>query len=364
MMREKKKAILVLDNGTSYTGFSFGAEGEAAGEVVFNTSMTGYQEIITDPSYHGQLVTMTYPHIGNYGINADDSESRKPFLGGLIVKEATFAPKNYFLTDTLDHFLKIHQIVGIYGIDTRSLTRRLRDFGARMGVISSLHFDVPKHLSGLARKKGMIGQDLAKEVTIRNVESRKPLNERKYRVAVVDFGVKENILRSLASRSCETVIFPADTPASTLLSSEADGVLLSNGPGDPEAVTYAIHQVERLIGRLPIFGICLGHQILGLALGGKTFKLKFGHHGGNQPVMDLRSRRVEITAQNHGFAVEPASISKEMELTHINLNDQTVEGMRHRKHPLFSVQYHPEAAPGPHDSAYLFDQFIDLMKKG
>ncbi|MHB8481703.1 MAG: glutamine-hydrolyzing carbamoyl-phosphate synthase small subunit [Nitrospiria bacterium] len=386
-----KKAVLVLEDGKIFEGFSFGAEGETSGEVVFNTSMTGYQEIITDPSYRGQLITMTYPHIGNYGINESDFESRKPFLEGLIVKEVCFTPQNYYLSKTLDFYLKENDIIGIYGIETRSLTRHLRDEGAKLGIVSTLNFNAGDLASRLRKTRGLIGQDLAREVTCSTIHSWEPSRNslsmppnpalrtgqagcdtfhtgnkkenQKLKVLVYDFGVKENILRMLSVRGCEVTVLPADTPASKVLELAPDGVLLSNGPGDPEAVSYAIQNVEKLVSKVPIFGICLGHQILGLAMGGKTYKLKFGHHGGNQPVMDLTTRKVEITAQNHGFAVDIGSISSEMELTHVNLNDQTVEGMRHRSLPVFSVQYHPEASPGPHDAGYLFDRFIHLMEK-
>ncbi|MFI5304606.1 MAG: glutamine-hydrolyzing carbamoyl-phosphate synthase small subunit [Nitrospiria bacterium] len=358
-----KKAILILEDGETFEGYSFGAEGETSGEVVFNTSMTGYQEIITDPSYKGQLVTMTYPHIGNYGINDLDFESRKPFLGGFIVKEVCFTPQNYFLCKTLDQYLKENKIIGIFGIETRTLTRHLRNRGSKLGLISSMDSNPKSLVVKLKNIKGVIGKDLAKDVSTRQIQMRSLEKGKTFKVVVYDFGVKENILRMLTSRGCEIIIVPADTTASKVMSLSPDGVLLSNGPGDPEAVTYAIKNVEFLIGKIPIFGICLGHQILGLAMGGRTYKLKFGHHGGNQPVMDLSTRKVEITAQNHGFAVDIDSISKEMELTHINLNDQTVEGMRHRELPVFSVQYHPEASPGPHDSGYLFDRFIQNMNR-
>lgn len=358
-----KSAVLILEDGERFEGYSFGAEGETSGEVVFNTSMTGYQEIITDPSYHGQLVMMTYPHIGNYGINDSDWEARKPFLGGLIAKEICFTPQNYFLSKSLDQYLKENDIIGIFGIETRKLTRHLRNQGSKLGFISSVDFNSESLSEKLKSNKGIVGKDLAKEVTTQTIRHLKQEGETKFRVVVYDFGVKENILRMLSSKGCEITIVPANTGSAKVLSMNPDGILLSNGPGDPEAVTYAIKNVENLIGKVPIFGICLGHQILGLAMGGKTFKLKFGHHGGNQPVMDLTTGKVEITAQNHGFAVDIDSMSREMELTHMNLNDQTAEGMRHRHLPIFSVQYHPEASPGPHDSSYLFDRFIEYMQK-
>ncbi|MBI1818737.1 MAG: glutamine-hydrolyzing carbamoyl-phosphate synthase small subunit [Nitrospirae bacterium] len=363
MAKEKKRAVLVLEDGLVFDGFSFGAEGETSGEVVFNTSMTGYQEIITDPSYRGQLVTMTYPHIGNYGVNDSDHESRKPFLGGFIAKEVCFNPRNYYLSKPLDIYLKDNDIIGIYGIETRTLTRHLRDRGSKLGMISTEEFDTAHLVEKLKQARGVIGQDLVKEVTAESLHHWKLGENNKFKVLVYDFGVKENILRMISGRGCEVVVLPAETPWSKALELSPDGIVLSNGPGDPEAVSYAIRNVEKLVDKVPIFGICLGHQILGLAFGGKTYKLKFGHHGGNQPVMELSTRKVEITAQNHGFAVDIDSISKEVELTHINLNDQTVEGMKHRSLPVFSVQYHPEASPGPHDSSYLFDRFINLMDK-
>jgi carbamoyl-phosphate synthase small subunit len=363
MAKGEIKAVLVLADGKVFEGFSFGAEGESSGEVVFNTSMTGYQEIITDPSYQGQLVTMTYPQIGNYGINESDHESRKPFLSGFIVKEVCFTPQNYFLSKTLDQYLKETNIIGIFGVETRTLTRHLRDQGSKLGIISTIDSNVDSLLLKLKKNRGLVGEDLAKEVSRRKIDQRSSPGRKRFKVAVYDFGVKENILTMLSARGCEVIVVPADTPPSKVLSYFPDGLLLSNGPGDPEAVTYAIKNVETLVEKLPIFGICLGHQILGLAMGGKSYKLKFGHHGGNQPVMDLSTRKVEITAQNHGFAIDIDSVAKEMELTHINLNDQTMEGMRHRSLPVFSVQYHPEASPGPHDSAYLFDRFIQNMEQ-
>ncbi len=374
----KKKAILALSDGKVFEGFSFGAEGETTGEVVFNTSMTGYQEILTDPSYKGQIVTMTYPLIGNYGINDEDVESNKPYAEGFIVKEASEYPSNWRSKKTLGSYLKDNNIVGIQGIDTRALTKHIRDFGAKEGVISTIDLN-PKSLIEKAKASpGLIGRDLVKEVTCKKTYKweqgvwdlekgytlRTPNSERQtYHVAAYDFGIKQNILRLLINAGCSVTVVPADTKAEDVLSMNPDGILLSNGPGDPEGVPYVIENVRKLIGKKPIFGICLGHQLLGLAMGGRTYKLKFGHHGGNQPVMDLTTKKVEITSQNHGFAVDVDSLKGKAELTHINLNDKTVEGMRHKELPIFSVQYHPEASPGPHDSAYLFKRFTEMMER-
>ncbi len=392
---KESKAILVLEDGTFFEGRSFGAEGEAIGEVVFNTSMTGYQEILTDPSYKGQMVTMTYPEIGNYGVNPEDVESRRPFLEGFIVKEYHSVPSNFRSRGSLGAYLKKYDIVGIEGIDTRALTRHLREEGAKMGIISTVDFDRRRLRRKVKQAPGLVGQDLVKEVTCkkpyvwkgggiasfchseRSEESSLSTGRsfglcpqddtrrdrtRRFRVVAYDFGIKFNILRSLSQAGCDVKVVPASTPAKDILAVEPDGVFLSNGPGDPEPVGYASEAIAQLVGKVPIFGICLGHQLLARALGGKTYKLKFGHHGGNHPVMDLATRKVEITAQNHGFAVDVDSLKKRAELTHINLYDKTVEGLRLKKQPVFSVQYHPEASPGPHDSHYLFQRFIETMQ--
>ncbi|MBI3596882.1 MAG: glutamine-hydrolyzing carbamoyl-phosphate synthase small subunit [Nitrospirae bacterium] len=369
----RRKAILALADGRVFKGFGFGfgAEGEGIGEVVFNTSMTGYQEILSDPSYRGQLVTMTYPLIGNTGVNDQDVESSQPFLSGFIVREYTDDPSNWRATGNLDAYLKRHRIVGIQGIDTRALTKHIRDVGAQQGIISTVELDEKRLVKRAAESPGLVGRDLVKEVScekpyewMEGSWGSQISNFKSFKVVVYDFGVKRNILRRLIDVGCAVTVVPAWTKASEVLSMNPDGIVLSNGPGDPEGVPYAIEAARSLIGKKPIFGICLGHQILGLAMNGKTYKLKFGHHGGNQPVMDLTTKKVEITAQNHGFAVDVDSIGTEIELTHINLNDRTVEGMRHRKLPIFSIQYHPEASPGPHDARYLFNRFVEMMKNG
>jgi carbamoyl-phosphate synthase small subunit len=378
-LTELKKAKLVLADGTVFEGWSFGARGEAVGEVVFNTSMMGYQEIMTDPSYKGQIVTMTYPLIGNYGTNDEDFESKRPQVEGFVVKENSPSASSWRSKKTLDEYLKENNIVGISGIDTRSLTRHIRNVGAQEGIVSSVDLATESLLAKARKSPGLVGRDLVREVTCdaqydwdqrewllkkgyRKLSSAEKKGER-FHVVAYDLGIKYNILRKLIETGCNTTIVPANTKAEDVLRLDPDGIFLSNGPGDPEGVPYVIENVKKLLERKTIFGICLGHQILGLAFGGKTYKLKFGHRGGNQPVMDLTTEKVEITSQNHGFAVDAKSLPADVEVTHINLNDDTVEGLKHKELPIFSVQYHPEASPGPHDASYLFKRFIDMMKK-
>lgn len=368
------KASLVLADGTVFRGLSMGAEGEIIGEVVFNTAITGYQEILTDPSYRGQIVTMTYPHIGNTGVNFEDNEAAIPFLTGLVVKEYCPHPSNWRCAKDLAAFMSEHGLVGIHDIDTRKLTRNLRDTGAKKGIISTLDHNEASLLAKVRQYPDIEGLDLVAQVTCREPydwdeglwrwNRSSPKSKGTFRVAAFDFGVKENILRLLVDVGASVRVFPATTSADEILAYDPDGVFLSNGPGDPETVTYGIESVRNLLGKKPILGICLGHQILGLALGGKTYKLTFGHHGANHPVRRLDTGQVEITSQNHNFAVDPASVESECEITHLNLNDQTVEGMKHRKYPVFSIQYHPEASPGPHDSRYLFTRFKSIIEKG
>lgn len=357
------RAALALEDGTVFEGKSFGAQGEKSGEVVFNTSLSGYQEILTDPSYKGQIVSMTYPLIGNYGINSEDIESSIPRLEGFIVRENSQIASNWRSNSTLGQYLKKHKIIGIEGIDTRMLTRLLRIKGALKGIISTTDLN-PKSLIKKAKKsKGVEGVDMVKIVTCKSPYVWENFKG-KYHIVAFDYGIKFNILRNFQNVNCKVTVVPTDYPVAKVLKMSPDGIFLSNGPADPAAVTYAINIIKDLIGKKPIFGICLGHQLLGLALGGKTYKLKFGHHGGNQPVMDLKTKKVAITVQNHGFAVDIDSIPHgQVELTHLNLNDNTVEGMRHLKLPIFSVQYHPEAGPGPHDANYLFEQFIEMITK-
>jgi len=374
------KAKLALENGTVYVGESFGAPGEMTGEVVFNTSMTGYQEIFTDPSYCGQIVTLTYPLIGNYGINAEDVESGRPQVSGVIVRENSSVASNFRARGTLSEWLSSHQIMAIEGIDTRMLTRMLRTDGALRGILSTGEMDDGRLVDRARSSPSMNGLDLATKVTCERPYSWDEVDTtpfalgarahegetgRRFKVVAYDYGIKRNILRRLVRYGCVVTVVPAAYPARDVLAMKPDGVFLSNGPGDPAAVGVAIRNIGALLGKLPIFGICLGHQIMALALGGKTYKLKFGHRGGNHPVKNLLTGRIEITSQNHGFAVDPASLDASLvEITHVNLYDQTNEGLRHRELPAFSVQYHPEASPGPHDSDYLFADFITMMKTG
>ena len=364
------KARLILNDGTRFEGLSLGAMGTSMGEVVFNTAMMGYQEILTDPSYHFQLVTMTYPQIGNYGVNPKDFESRRIYAGGLIIREYSPVVSHWQATRSLDEYLKHYAVVGISDIDTRQLTRHLRDHGAQMGMITTSDEPVDVLMERLKTGKQLVGRDIAREVTTpehydwpldENINHDQPPA---FKVAVYDFGVKFSILRALFQHGCDLRVFPAGTSAEEVLGWHPDGIFLSNGPGDPEPVAYAVDTVKALLGKKPLFGICLGHQILGLALGAKTSKLKFGHHGANHPVRHLPTGAVEITSQNHGFIVDADSLPPdEVEITHINLNDGTLEGFRHKTIPAFSVQYHPESAPGPRDSRYLFENFIKEMKQ-
>jgi len=379
------RAILALEDGRIFEGESFGAAGTSLGEVCFNTSMTGYQEVLTDPSYRGQIVAMTYPLIGNYGTNALDQESREPHVRGFIIEELSEIPSNWRSESSLEDYLLRWKIPGVQGIDTRALTRHLRERGAMKACLTSEGLSEKEAVAHAVTGQGVIGIDYVREVTtpapyqwdpndqlsaVWSVASgnadeviRQALPPVRHRVVAYDYGIKENILRNLRQNGFGVTVVPATATADEVLALEPDGVFLSNGPGDPSALPYAHEALHGLIGQKPIFGICLGHQVLGLAVGGKTFKMKFGHRGGNQPVKDLRTGKVAITSQNHGFAVDAESLPKEMEVTHINLNDGTVEGMRHRELPIFSVQYHPEAAPGPHDASYFFSQFAELIAR-
>jgi carbamoyl-phosphate synthase small subunit len=373
-----KKVYLALADGKVFEGNHFGAEGEVDAEIVFNTSMSGYQEIITDPSYFGQMVLMTYPLIGNYGINPQDFESDRLHLSGLIIKELSGVTSNWRSRESLEDFLKKFGVIGMQGIDTRALTRRIRVKGAQQAVLTTISQDHKELIRKAQNSRKLVGRDLVKEVTcqepydwkegewefLNGKTSLKPRVNKKYFVVAYDLGIKRNILRKLVEAGCRVRVVPASTPPDEVLALKPDGVLLSNGPGDPEVVKYTIQSVKFLLGKIPIFGICLGHQILNLALNGKTFKLPFGHHGGNQPVIDTQTGKVEITSQNHGFAVSPECVDSSINVTSINLNDQTIEGITHKEWPIFSVQYHPEASPGPHDSSHLIQRFIKLMKAG
>ncbi len=366
------QAKLALADGTVFTGRGFGATGETLGEVVFNTSMMGYQEVLTDPSYTGQIVTMTYPLIGNYGTTADDQESSRVQVAGFIVRELARVPSNFRSTNSLHDYLKASNVVGIEGIDTRALVRRLRVRGSMNGVLSTADLDDASLVKKARDFPGMEGRDLVREVVPKEAfhwdkgfgafaEHVLPFRPAAKRVVAIDYGMKWNILRCLTQIGCDVTVVPGTATAEEVLSHSPDGIFLSNGPGDPAAVEYAITTVKNLIGKKPIFGICLGHQLLGLAFGAKTFKLKFGHRGANQPVRNEQTKQIEITTQNHGFAVDPSTLPKDVVPTHINLNDNTLEGLKHTSLPVFSVQYHPEAAAGPHDSSYLFEEFRKLM---
>lgn len=388
----RKRAILALEDGRHFIGESFGATGTALGESVFNTSMTGYQEVLTDPSYKGQIVAMTYPLIGNYGVNALDAESAAPHVRGFVIEELSEIPSNWRSEMSLDDYLKKWGIPGIQGVDTRALTRHLRERGAMRACLTTDEIAPEEAVKRALEGAGMAGMDYVQEVTTpalyewdpsgkksriwtivkgdcsnieidENGEAFQKLPPAQHEVVAYDYGIKHNILRNLRQEGFKVRVVPAKTPPEEVLAMKPDGVFLSNGPGDPAALHYAHETVRALVGKTPIFGICLGHQILGYAFGGKTFKLKFGHHGGNQPVKDLLTGKVAITAQNHGFAVDPDSLPANVEVTHVNLNDGTVEGMRHREAPVFSVQYHPEAAPGPHDANYFFGQFRKLIEE-
>lgn len=376
-MSKHIKALLALSDGTVFEGWGFGAEGETIGEVVFNTSMSGYQEIITDPSYKGQIVAMTYSQIGNYGVNNEDMESGTPNLEGFIAKEFFDFPSNWRAQLNLDRYLKENGKVGIHGIDTRALTKHLRDHGVQMGIISTVDLNPQSLLEKVRRHPGISSFDLVKDVTTKQTykwtesvwrlkykaEALKCKSAEAKKVVVYDFGVKMNILRHLVNCGFDVTVVPAQTPAEEALSLNPDGIVLSNGPGDPQTVTYAIEACRKIIGKKPILGICLGHQILGLALGGTTYKLKFGHHGANHPVMDLSTRKVEITSQNHNYCVDIKSLRGQAILTHKNLYDGTEEGMRHTDFPVISFQHHPEAGPGPNDSGYIFTQFKEMIVK-
>lgn len=366
------KALLVLADGIVFEGRSLGAAGEVIGEVVFNTSMTGYQEILTDPSYKGQIVTMTCPQIGNYGVNYEDIESGGgPKVEGFVVKEYIDFPSNWRSKISLGQYLKDNSIVAIEGIDTRALTRHLRNYGTQMGIISTVDIDPESLLKKVRKHPGISSMDLVKEVTTKNAYQWKEgcwpwcniEKEKEFNIVVYDFGVKFNILRNLFEAGFNVHVVPANTPPEAVLDLNPDGILLSNGPGDPVSVTYAIENTKRLIGKKPLFGICLGHQILGLAMGGRTYKLKFGHHGGNHPVKDLKTGRVEITAQNHNYCVDIDSLKGQVRLTHQNLFDGSEEGMEHVEYPVLSVQHHPEAGPGPNDSTHLFKRFKEIIEK-
>jgi carbamoyl-phosphate synthase small subunit len=378
------RALLALEDGRYFEGKSFGATGTRVGEICFNTAMTGYQEVLTDPSYRGQIVAMTYPLIGNYGTNSLDQESQSPHVRGFVIEELSEVPSNWRSEMSLDEYLRKWDVSGVQGIDTRALTRHLRTRGAMKACLTTEEMSIQETVQRAIDGEGVIGMDYVREVSTPEVYRWDPTDELskpwtiangngggnkpnlppiRFQIAAYDYGIKRNILRLLRQKGFGVTVVPASTSAEEVLALNPDGIFLSNGPGDPAALPYAHETVHDLMGKKPIFGICLGHQILGFAFGGSTFKLKFGHRGANQPVKDLRSGRVAITAQNHGFAVDPKSLPNEIDVTHVNLNDGTVEGMRHKELPIFSVQYHPEAAPGPHDASYFFQQFADLIEK-
>ncbi len=357
-----QNAILVLEDGRAFTGRSFGAAGEAFGEMVFNTSMAGYQEILTDPSYAGQIVCMTYPLIGNYGVNKEDVESRRPWVEGFVVREASRIASNFRSTKSLQEYLVENNIVGIEHIDTRALVRHIRDKGAMRSGISTVETDVNALLEKVLASPEMADRELASAVTVDDDYEFPAAGDERFHVVAYDFGVKTNSLREFARFGCRVTVVPSGTSAAEVLALDPDGIFLSNGPGDPAAMEKVVDEVRTLTAsQTPMFGICLGHQLIGEAFGGSTYKLKFGHRGGNQPIKDLTTGKIEITSHNHGFAVAAESLPPDVEVTHINLNDHTVAGLRHKTLPVFSVQYHPESAPGPHDSEYLFERFVDLM---
>ena len=363
-MSNRVKALLVLEDGRTFEGISFGAEGETCGEMVFNTSMSGYQEILTDPSYAGQIVCMTYPMIGNYGVNESDVESRRPWVEGFVVREVSRVHSNWRAGGSLQEYLKENNIIGIEQIDTRALVRHIRDKGAMRAGISTVESDSKKLLERVLASPAMNDRELATTVTVAETFDYPAMDETRFHVVAYDFGVKTNSLREFAKYGCKITVVPAETPAEEVLALKPDGIFLSNGPGDPASMKRVVEEIKKLTeSEIPMFGICLGHQILGQVFGGGTFKMKFGHRGGNQPIKDLTTGKVEIASHNHGFAVEAGSLPPSVEVTHVNLNDNTIAGLRHKTLPIFSVQYHPESAPGPHDSEYLFERFVKLMSE-